>query len=291
MGLFRKSRRSDDSDTSADDAPEVADVGDVEDAQARAADDTVDDAVDAASAQAPDTDTDQQPAAGSTSYSRARGPFDLSELAADDDVDRLDLGSIRLVPRAGMQLRFELDEAQTSVTSVHAALGTSGVQLQAFAAPRGDGLWDDIRSEIAASITAQGGKAEVADGPLGPELNARLSSRGANGKTVSQDIRFLGVDGPRWFLRAVLSGPAVGDPRAAEPLLQVVRDVVVVRDGEARPPREALPLVLPTAPEDASGAEVDAPDSADSAEATQTPTRSADDLRPFERGPEITEVR
>jgi hypothetical protein len=89
----------------------------------------------------------------------------------------------------------------------------------------------------------------------------------------------MGVDGPRWFLRAVISGPAATDAELAAPLVDIVRSVVVVRDDEARPPREALPLRVPeaTAPEPQG-------------EPSQ-PQRSADDLRPFERGPEITEVR
>ena len=44
-------------------------------------------------------------------------------------------------------------------------IGDSGVQLQAFAAPRTLGVWPDIRTEIADSITAQGGTANVVDGP------------------------------------------------------------------------------------------------------------------------------
>jgi hypothetical protein len=68
-----------------------------------------------------------------------------------------------------------------------------------------------------------------------------------------------------------------------------VRSVVVVRDDEARPPREALPLRVPTVPEDADGADAAEPD--DTASDGPSSRRSAEDLKPFERGPEITEVR
>jgi hypothetical protein len=59
----------------------------------------------------------------------------------------------------------------------------------------------------------------------------------------------------------------------------VVRDTVVVRGEAAMAPREMLVLKLPEemAPEEPADEE-------------QTPQR-ADDLKPFERGPEITEVR
>ncbi len=217
------------------------------------------------------------------SFSRARGPFDSSEV--DEDPDHLDLGSIRLVPINGMQMRLELDESQQTVLSVHALIADSGVQLQAFAAPKTLGLWEEIRDEIADSIVSQGGTADAVRGPLGMELMARMPSRGPDGRTVFQPVRFLGVDGPRWFLRAVISGPAAVDETAAEPLVELVRGVVVVRGDEAMPPREVLPLRLP--PDVQPG-----PDAAASgADGSTEPTRNASDLSPFERGPEITEVR
>ena len=217
-------------------------------------------------------------------YNRTRGPFDASEV--DDDVERIDLGALRIAPVDGMQLRLELDQEQQSVVSAHALVGDSGVQLQVFAAPRTIGVWQDIRTEIADSITAQGGTAEVVTGPFGRELAATIPGPGPDGRTQMNVVRFMGVDGPRWFLRAVLSGPAATDTDKASDLVEVVRSLVIVRDEEARPPREALPLQVPTAA-DAEPAPEPAGDEVESS----APSRSADDLRPFERGPEITEVR
>ena len=56
-----------------------------------------------------------------------------------------------------------------------------------------------------------------------------MPSRDKNGRTVFAPARFLGVDGPRWFLRGVISGRAAVEDTKAEPLLQVFRDTVVVR--------------------------------------------------------------
>jgi hypothetical protein len=220
---------------------------------------------------------------GEERLNRVRGPFDASEV--DDEVERIDLGGLLITPVDGMQLRLELDQEQQSVMSAHAVVGDSGVQLQAFAAPRTLGVWPDIRTEIADSITAQGGTVEVVDGPLGRELAATIPMPGPDGRTQPNAVRFLGVDGPRWFLRAVISGPAATDPDKAAPLLEIVRSTVVVRDDEARPPREALPLRVPTAAADAAA------EDAATDEPPATPARRADQLRPFERGPEITEVR
>jgi hypothetical protein len=230
---------------------------------------------------APDDSTDD---AGEERLNRTRGPFDASEV--DDDVERIDLGALRIAPIEGMQLRLELDQEQQSVVSAHALVGDSGVQLQVFAAPRTIGVWSDIRTEIADSVTAQGGKAEVVDGPLGRELAATIAAPGPDGRPVQNVVRFMGVDGPRWFLRAVVSGPAATDAAKAAPLVEVVRSTIVVRDDEARPPREALPLRIPVAPGDEPAA-----DSAEKPTEPAEPSRRAEDLKPFERGPEITEVR
>jgi hypothetical protein len=152
------------------------------------------------------------------------------------------------------------------------------VQLQVFAAPRTEGVWIDIRNEIAASITDSGGTAEVVTGPFGEELQTRMPQAGPDGRTMFVPARFIGVDGPRWFLRAVVSGRAAIEPAAAAPIHELIRTAVIDRGDEAMPPRELLPLRLPEqAQPDVAPAEPEA-------------TR-ADDLKPFERGPEITEVR
>ena len=60
-----------------------------------------------------------------------------------------------------------------------------------------------------------------------------------------QAARFIGVDGPRWFLRGLLTGPAATDTLQAKRLEELFRGIVVVRGGDAMAPRNALPLHLP----------------------------------------------
>ena len=157
-------------------------------------------------------------------------------------------------------------------------LGESALQVQAFAAPRSGGLWQEIRREIAMAVERQGGTVEEHRTDLGAVLKTRMPSE-SGGRTVFAPATFLGVDGPRWFLRGVLSGRAAIDDSAAGPLLDVFRAVVVVRGSDPMAPRELLPLRLPS---DAA----EAPDAAEADGEGETPS-----IDPFERGPEITEVR
>jgi Protein of unknown function (DUF3710) len=164
------------------------------------------------------------------------------------------------------------------VVAVALVLGEGALQVQPFAAPRSEGIWDDVRAEIRAGITKQGGTADEVEGPLGTELRTRVPVRAADGTQTVQPARFLGVDGPRWFLRGVLTGkPAVqpGPDTDAE-LFAVFREIVVVRGDAAMAPRDPIPLRLPVAPTVSSDE-----DGAD---------RDESELKPFERGPEITEI-
>lgn len=208
---------------------------------------------------------------------RADGPWDAAE--RPDAEGHVDLGGLRIAGRDGMELRLEVDEGTGAVNGVAVVLAGSAVLLNAYAAPRRSGIWDEIRAEIAAGVTRQGGTADEVPGPFGRELLVRVPVRSADGRTGHQAQRFVGIDGPRWFLRAVFQGPAAHDAAVAADLEAVVRDVVVVRGAEAMAPREVLPLRLPEAVSDGQ----DEPTEQDEAERPS--------LDPFTRGPEITEIR
>jgi hypothetical protein len=209
----------------------------------------------------------------------ARGPFDREDVETLNG--RLDLGSLWITGVPGMELRIEVEQETGRLVGATAVLGESALQLHAFAAPRRAGVWDGVRDELAQSIATGGGTAEEAEGPWGTELRTRTPSTGPDGRTVFAPARFIGVDGPRWFLRAVLSGRAAIEDAAAEPLLDFLRRVVVVRGEEPMAPREVLPLTLPEDIQPTVPPEVQA----------QAQAATRNDLRPFERGPEITEVR
>ena len=213
---------------------------------------------------------------------RDEGPHDTSEV--DDAESHVDLGALRLPPRQGMELRLEVEDKTQRVIAVTVTVAGSSLQMQAFAAPRRDGIWDDIRGEIAAGVTKQGGTADDVPGVFGREVLARIPVRTPDGRSGHRPSRFVGVDGPRWFLRGVFTGPAAVDEDAATDLEDVLRGVVVVRGADAMAPRDLLQLKLP-----AGAAGPQPPGGSEGGASTSGP--ASDPLRPFERGPEITERR
>jgi hypothetical protein len=166
------------------------------------------------------------------------GPYDLADQPAEP-VERLDLGALRVPVDAGLEIRVEVGE-EGQVNAVTLVNPNGQMQLGVFAAPRRDGIWDDVRTEIKASISSQGGTISEQDGEFGTELVGHLPAPG--GVTP---VRFLGVNGPRWFLRAMLAGAPAMEDNEAKPFLDTFRGLVVVRGNDPLPVREPVPLQLP----------------------------------------------
>jgi len=167
------------------------------------------------------------------------GPYDVRD-APDDELSRIDLGALRVPVRAGMEMRLDMNETQ-QVVAVTLVNQDGQMQVGVFAAPRNEGIWTDIRKEIRDSIVSQRGLArDRDDGPFGTELVGTLKGDGGN-----SPVRFLGVDGPRWFLRGMLLGAAATEAVKARPFEEAFRNTVVVRGNEPLPVRDPVPLQLP----------------------------------------------
>jgi len=167
----------------------------------------------------------------------ADGPFDEAD-APDDDVARLDLGSIRVPLPDGAQLQVEMDKSGV-VGAVHVLIELGQLTITAFAAPRSAPLWSEIRTEIGQKLREDGARVdEIFDGPWGREMHV---------VTQQATLRFVGVDGPRWMLRGVAAGPPATHDELVDVLYDVMGGTVVVRGVEPLPVRSQLPLVLPGA--------------------------------------------
>jgi hypothetical protein len=194
----------------------------------------------------PPADVDVDLAAESEPLPGGPGPFDVTDAPAG--IARLDLGALQVPAVDGVDLRVQAD-ADGVIQQVVLVSGDSALQLGVFAAPRGEGIWDEVRSEIRKSLLDDGVAAEEESGTYGTELRARV--RTPDGLT---DLRFVGVDGPRWMVRGVFQGPAAVDPGVAAPLVACLQGLVVVRGPEAKPVREPLLLRLPKEMADAAAA-------------------------------------
>jgi hypothetical protein len=174
------------------------------------------------------------------------GPYDEAEANAVRPY--IDLGGIKILPREGLNLRLEVEEQTKRIVAVGLDYADSTLQVQPFAAPRTTGLWAETREQIRAQVRQQGGRVEERVGPLGPELLAEVPvNAGAEGAGMRL-ARFIGVDGPRWFLRGVIGGAATSDTEAAEKVEDLFRSLVVVRGGSPMPPRDLIPLRMPATP-------------------------------------------
>ena len=200
---------------------------------------------------------------------RAEGPFDVTEADFSDGLERLDLGGLQVLAVEGVDVQVQVDEGTGTVVQLTFARPDGAVQVQPYAAPRSGGLWDDVRGQLKASISQGGGLVEDASGTFGTELRAQIR---ADGSTALQPARFVGVEGPRWFLRAVFLGAAVKPGPTTDILEGMVRQLIVVRGGEAMPVGAPIPLRLPSTDAPVPGASTGLPS-------------------PFARGPEITETR
>ncbi len=209
---------------------------------------------------------------------RSEGPWDsASEYPA---TDRIDFGSLLVPVRDGFDVQvFMSEEEGISIAVVH---GDSGLQLQPFAAPRSAGLWHEVLPEIADEVAKAGGQSREQQGPFGAELHAVVVPQGAGDYQVPpQPLRFLGADGPRWFLRGLISGPAAADAELAGPFEDIFADVVVVRGDHAEPQRKPLDIRLPDEAREVLESQLEG----------QQAGQDGNSFGPFERGPEITETR
>jgi hypothetical protein len=167
------------------------------------------------------------------------GPFDSSEVIQIKP--SVDFGALQLPIREDVTLKLEVEEASSRIVALTVDHKGSSLQLQAFSAPATEGIWHEIRGTLEQSIQAQNGKTEMVVGPLGPELNAQIPSRDGGFRLA----KFIGVDGPKWFLRGVVSGLALADTLAMTYMIDIFRSVVVMRGVSPMPPKELLQLTAP----------------------------------------------
>ncbi|TMR18369.1 DUF3710 domain-containing protein [Nonomuraea turkmeniaca] len=195
----------------------------------------------------------------SAAPTRESGPWDADE--PHPEADRIDLGGLRLPHNPDFDVRLaSLGDQHVGVVVLYEE---SSLQLQALAAPRSSGLWDEVKTKI----LAQAKDLEEREGPFGTELSGEIKADGN-----VRPARYLGIDGPRWFLLAVISGKGAHDEAVFGAFVDFIKDVVVVRGDEPMAREEPITLRRPN-------------------EQTSEQAEDPQGLNPFKRGPEISEIR
>lgn len=174
------------------------------------------------------------------------GPFDVADHpVAEDDADRIHLGSLSLAGHPDLEVRLQVDESSGTVVAALLVADDGALELRPFAASRHHAMWDDVRGEILADLQRQGGNATEVDGPYGRALQFVMQGQTPEGETVTQPTMLFGVDGPRWLLRVSAYGRPAQDWHADGLLETALTQVVVIRGNDPMPPGDALPLTLP----------------------------------------------
>lgn len=193
---------------------------------------------------APSSDETETDAVDAAAEEPAPGPYDADDLP-EDGPERVDLGSLLILPEQGRELRLQVDEASGNVQSVILTGKDGALELRAFAAPRNGDLWSEVRPQIAADMAQRGGTATEREGRFGTELVCQVQVKRTDGGTAMQPSRIVGINGPRWLLRATFLGrPAVEVEGVAE-WEDTVTKVAVRRGAQAMPVGEPLPVILP----------------------------------------------
>ena len=180
-----------------------------------------------------------------------RGPWDIADEKVPDLSTYIDFGSIRILYLQGIELRVKKQRESNQVLGITVTYKSSSVEVEAFAAPKTEGIWSEVRADL---LKGNADAREV-NGVFGKEIILPVK---VEDKTV--DTRIVGVDGPRWMLRGVFSGVAAGDSSVAgdskkasdEAVLlnKWFSDIVVDRGSEPLAPRDMIPMHDVSVPRD-----------------------------------------
>ena len=182
-----------------------------------------------------------------------QGPLEFSSDL--DTSSMLDLGAVFLPNIPGLEVHLDLDPRSGKGKSVSLHLNMTIAEVQIFAAAVNDDLWATMRDAITSGLRDQKVDCSVEMGRFGTEIHAVMPTVDLDGNAHVQPVRFVGVRGSRWLVRAVISGDGalvVEQPNAdAGPDIDdVISQLVINRGEDPLPPGERLALLSPSAPTD-----------------------------------------
>lgn len=135
------------------------------------------------------------------------GPW--SHADAPEGTEFLDFGPLLLPSFPGLKARLEIDPQRKQVGAVTVRIADCALQLQVITKRRGVSLWTDTRQELLANLRRRAGHQQVVEGRFGAEVIAVITGRTTAGGLIDATMRFQGLEGDTWMIRAVSSGPSV----------------------------------------------------------------------------------
>jgi len=175
-----------------------------------------------------------------------RGPWD------DDDVPndgtRIDLGCLRIPNMQHLELHVDVDESTGRGVGLSLVLPMSIAAIQVFARAKDEEMWPTVQEGIKQGLAIQDVESTIVWTHFGLELRSTMPTVDTHGKARVQPVRFIGVDGPRWFLRVVVSGAAAHEEDSMREMDELLKDIVVVRGNSPMPNGERLEIALPSDP-------------------------------------------
>jgi hypothetical protein len=169
----------------------------------------------------------------------------------------LDLGAVFLPNIPGLEVHLDLDPRSGVGKSVSLHLHMTIAEIQIFAAANNEDLWATMRVAITSGLREQNVDCNVEMGRFGTEIHAVMPTVDLDGNAHVQPVRFVGVRGSRWLVRAVISGDGalIGTHHNIDSVSEiddVISKLVINRGDEPLPPGERLLLRSPNEPSEES---------------------------------------
>lgn len=173
----------------------------------------------------------------------SEGPWSLADAPADAEF--LDFGPLRLPKIPGLRARVEMDMRTDRIGAVAVYVADGWVQLQVIGARSGNGAWTGVRRAIADRLKRGPGHQHIVEGRFGTELIATVTTRDEDGLLHDAVMRFVGIDGDRWLLRAVATGGSVTTDAAVARVDALLSRIAIDRGEEALTVGEVMELKAP----------------------------------------------
>jgi hypothetical protein len=184
---------------------------------------------------------------------QAQGPWDIAEIP--EGAEFLDFGVLKLPKHPGLKARLEIDAHIGEVGAVTVRVSDCALQLQVIAKQRGVSQWTDTRQALLANLRKRPGHQQVVEGRYGTEVIGVLTGRTTDGVLVDSTMRFQGIEGDTWMIRAVSAGPSVTHDEVVARIDAFIStcavDRAAVAGGADAPAGSVLPLTAPEGTVDA----------------------------------------